>query len=223
MKAFILIILLTLLTFTSIFSQSSVSLNFLTAFPVGDFGDYSRDAGIGGNLEFFFFTPSEVTPYGLGINLSYLSYGADLYENPYTDDLELSFDRANNFASAHIIFQIAPYEGSVRPYFETLFGGSYIYFLTEIGWDYDSPINLWIDDWAWSYGAGVGLKLFLNGNPFYNSGSTYLDFKVRYLKGTSAEYLDQNSIEFYGDDVYYSVLESNTDMLTVSMGIYFFF
>ncbi|MGD8305231.1 MAG: hypothetical protein PVF17_01130, partial [Ignavibacteria bacterium] len=163
MKTFILIILLTLPTFKSIFSQSSVSLNFLTTFPVGDFSDYSNDAGFGGNLEFFFFSPSEVTPYGLGINLSYISYGAHFYENPYTDDLELSFDRANNFVSAHILFQIAPYEGSVRPYFETLFGGSYIYSATEIGWNYDSPINLWIDDWAWSYGAGVGLKLFLIG------------------------------------------------------------
>lgn len=223
MKTIILITILSLSTITSTFSQSSISLNFLTAVPIGEFNEYSNDAGFGGNLEFFFFTPTEVTPYGLGVNLSYLSYGVFFYEEPYSDDLDLSFDRANNFASAHILFQIAPYEGSVRPYFETLFGGSYIYSLTQIGYDYDSPNNLWIDDWAWSYGAGVGLKLFIIGNPFYNSGSTYLDFKVRYLFGTSAEYLERNSVEFYGDEVYYSTIESETDMLTISMGLYFFF
>jgi hypothetical protein len=174
-------------------------------------------------MEFFFFSPSERTPYGLGINLSYLSYGAHFYNDPYSEDLELSFDRANNFASAHLLFQIAPYKGAIRPYFETLFGGSYIYSLTEIGYDHYGPVNLWIDDWAWNYGAGAGLKFFITGDPFFNSGSSYIDFKVRYLFGTSAEYLDRNSVEIYYDEVYYSVIESKTDMLTFSLGFYFFF
>jgi hypothetical protein len=205
------------------FAQRSASLNFITAVPLGDFNNYSNDVGFGGNLEFFFFTPSEKTPYGLGINLSYLSFGAQFYDDPYSEELELSFDNANNFASAHLLFQVAPHKGTIRPYFETLFGGSYIYSLTEIGYDHDGPVNLWIDDWAWSYGAGLGLKLFITGDPFFNFGSTYIDFKVRYLFSTSAVYLDRNSVEIYYDEVYYSVIESKTDMLTASIGFYFFF
>ena len=223
MKTFILTLIITLSTITSICSQSSASFNFLTAIPVGDFNKFSDDVGFGGNMEFFFFSPSERTPYGLGINLSYLSYGAHFYDDPYSEELELSFDRANNFASAHLLFQIAPYKGTIRPYFETLFGASYIYSLTEIGYDHDGPVNLWIDDWAWSYGAGAGFKFFITGDPFFNSGSSYIDFKVRYLFGTSAEYLDRNSVEVYYDEVYYSVIESKTDMLTLSLGFYFFF
>jgi len=223
MKTHLVITALILSAITSIYSQPSASFNFLTAIPVGDFNEFSDDVGFGGNLEFFFFSPSERTPYGLGINLSYLSYGAHFYDDPYSEDLELSFDRANNFASAHLLFQIASYKGTIRPYFETLIGGSYIYSLTEIGYEHDGPVNLWIDDWAWSYGAGLGVKLFLTGNPFFNSGSTFIDFKVRYLLGTSAEYLDRNSVEIYYDEVYYSTIESKTDMLTVSLGFYFFF
>jgi hypothetical protein len=223
MKTIILSVIITISILVTSFAQPSASLNFTTAIPMGDFKDFTNKVGFGGNLELFFFSPSERMPYGLGINLSYLSYGAHFFDDPYSDELELSFDKANNFASAHILFQIAPHKGTIRPYFETLFGGSYIYSLTEIGYDYDGPLNLWIDDWAWSYGAGLGLKLFVTGDPFFNSGSSYIDFKVRYLFGTSAEYLDRNSVEIYYDEVYYSVIESKTDMLMVSIGFSYFF
>lgn len=221
-KILLTLTLFTVLSFSSI-AQRSASFNFITAVPLGDFNDYSNDAGFGGNLEFFFFSPSEKTPYGLGINFSYLSFGAHFYDDPYSDDIDLSFDKANNFASVHLLFQAAPHKGTIRPYIETLFGGSYIYSVTEIGYDRDGPVNLWIDDWAWSYGAGMGIKFFITGDPFFNSGSTYIDFKVRYLFGTTAEYLDRNSVEIYYDEVYYSVIESKTDMLTASLGFYFFF
>jgi hypothetical protein len=223
MKTIILSVIITISILVTSFAQPSASLNFTTAIPMGDFKDFTNKVGFGGNLELFFFSPSERMPYGLGINLSYLSYGAHFFDDPYSDELELSFDKANNFASAHILFQIAPHKGTIRPYFETLFGGSYIYSLTEIGYDYDGPLNLWIDDWAWSYGAGLGLKLFVTGDPFFNSGSSYIDFKVRYLLGTSTEYLDRNSVEIYYDEVYYSVIESKTDMLMVSIGFSYFF
>lgn len=223
MKIFLQTLILTFTIITLTFAQPSASFNFFTSIPIGEFNDYTDGVGFGGNLEFFFFTPSERTPYGLGFNFSYLSFGAHFYNNPYSDELELSFDKANNFASAHLLFQISSYKGTIRPYLETLFGGSYIYSLTEIGYDRDGPVHLWIDDWAWSYGVGAGLKFFLTGDPFFNSGATYLDFKVRYLMSTSTGYLDRNSVEIYYDEVYYSTIESNTDMLNFSLGFYFFF
>ncbi len=223
MKKLLQLIILTISVFFTSFAQPSASFNFTTAIPMGEFKNHTNNVGFGGNMEFFFFSPSERTPYGLGVNLSYLSYGAHFYEDPYSDDLELSFNKANNFASVHLLFQIAPHKGSVRPYFETLFGGSYIYSLTEVDYNYDSPVNLWIDDWAWSYGGGVGLKLFATGNPLFDAGSTYIDIKVRYLLSTEVTYLDRNSVEYYGDEVYYSLSKSKTDMLTVSIGFFFFF
>jgi hypothetical protein len=205
------------------FAQPSASINFTTAIPMGDFKDYTNNVGFGGNLEFFFFSPSERTPYGLGINLSYISYGIHFLVDPESNDLVLTSNRANNFASVHMLFQIAPHTGTVRPYIETLFGGSYIFSLTDVSYDYYTPATLWIDDWAWSYGGGVGIKFFATGNPLFDTGSTYIDFKVRYLMSTEVTYLDRNSVEYYGDEVYYSVSKSKADMLTVSIGFFFFF
>ena len=223
MKTFIQSIIITTSILITSFAQPSASFNFTTAIPMGDFKNYNSNVGFGGNLEFFFFSPSERTPYGLGINLSYVSYGIQFFINPYSDELGVSLNKANNFASVHILFQIAPHTGIIRPYIETLFGGSYIFSLTEVGYDYYSPATLWIDDWAWSYGGGVGLKLFATGNPLFDSGSTYIDFKVRYLLSTEVTYLDRNSVEYYGDEVYYSLLKSKADMLLVSIGFFCFF
>jgi len=223
MKTFLHSITISISILSSSFAQPSASFNFTTAIPTGEFKEYTNSVGFGGNLEFFFFSPSERTPYGLGINLSYISYGLHFFVDPESDELVLSSNRANNFASAHILFQIAPHIGTIRPYLETLFGGSYIFSVTDISYDYYSPATLWIDDWAWSYGGGVGIKFFTTGSPFYDSGSTYIDFKVRYLQSTTVTYLDRNSVEYYGDEVYYSLSKSNADMLTVSLGFFFFF
>ncbi len=222
MKKLLQFIFITITFFTASFAQPSASFNFTTAIPMGDFKNYNSNVGFGGNMEYFFFSPSERTPYGLGINMSYVSYGVQLLVSPNSDQLGVSLNKANNFASVHILFQIAPHTGTIRPYVETLFGGSYIFSITNIGYNY-YPATLWVDDWAWSYGGGVGLKLFATGNPLFDSGSTYIDFKVRYLLSTEVTYLDRNSVEYYGDEVYYSLSKSKVDMLLVSVGFFFFF
>jgi hypothetical protein len=206
-----------------ILAQPSASLYFTTAIPAGDFTEYTSNVGFGGIMEFFLFSPSENVPYGFGINLSYIGYGIHLLEAPDSEELEMSFNKANNFASAHILFQIAPYSGSVRPYVETLFGGSYIFSKAEAGYDYYYPATIWIDDLAWSYGGGVGLKFLAHGDPFFNSGSVYLDLKVRYLMSTETTYLDRNSVVFYDGAIEYNLIKSKTDMLTVSLGLFFYF
>ena len=205
-----------------ILAQPSASLYFTTGIPAGDYKDYNSNAGFGGIMEYFLFSPSELTPYGLGINLSYIGYGVHLLEDPESEELEMSFNKANNFASAHILFQIAPYSGSVRPYFETLFGVSYIFSRTEVGYDYYKA-TLWVDDWAWSYGGGVGFKFLAHGDPFFNHGSVYIDIKVRYLLSTTTTYLDRNSVVFYDGEILYNLINSKTDMLTVSLGLFFYF
>lgn len=207
----------------TLLGQPSASLYFTTAIPAGDFTEYTANVGFGGIMEFFFFSPSERTPYGLGINLSYIGYGVHFLVAPDSEELTMSFNKANNFASAHILFQIAPYSGSVRPYIETLFGGSYIFSITEVGYDYYYPATLWVDDWAWSYGGGIGLKLLTHGDPYFNRGSVYLDLKVRYLLSTDATYLDRSSVAIYDGEIHYTLIDSKTDMLTVSLGLFFYF
>ncbi len=223
MKRFLQITTITISIFTTSFAQPSASLYFTTAFPMGEFKDFSGTTGFGTTTEFFFFTPSKKVPYGVGLNFSYVAYGLRFVNDPYNNELSLSFNRANNFASVHILFQVGSYSGSVRPYFETLFGGSYIFSNTEIAYNYYDRVSLWIDDWAWSYGAGVGLKFLSLGDAYFNRGSVYIDLKVRYLFGTTTSYLDRGSISLYYDTIEYSLIESKTDMLTASIGLYFFF
>ena len=223
MKRFLQITTITISIFITSFAQPSASLYFTTAFPMGEFKDFTATTGFGTTTEFFFFTPSKKVPYGVGLNFSYVAYGLRFVNDPYDNELSLSFNRANNFASMHILFQIGSYAGSVRPYFETLFGGSYIFSNTEIGYDYYGPISLWIDDWSWSYGAGIGLKFLSLGDAYFNRGSVYIDLKVRYLFGTTTSYLDRESISLYYDTIEYSLVDSDTDMLTASIGLYFFF
>jgi hypothetical protein len=205
-------------------AQPSASLYFTTAFPVGEFRDYVGNTGFGASSEIFFFSPSENVPYGIGLNFSFVSYGMYFGVDPYTDELGLSYNKANNFASVHLLFQLAPAKGSIRPYVETLFGGSYIFSHTDFIVDYCCPpVTMWFDDWAWSYGAGLGLKFLSFGDAFLNHGSLYVDLKVRYLLSTSTEYLDRSSVVLYYDTLEYSTFESKTDMITASIGVYFYF
>ncbi len=208
----------------NLIAQPSASIYFTTAFPTGEFRDNNSKTGFGASSEFFIFSPSEKVPYGVGINLSFISYGMYFGVDPYTDELGLSYNKANNFASIHLLFQIAPHKGSVRPYIETLIGGSYIFSHTDFIVDYAyPPSSLWLDDWAWSYGAGFGLKLLSVGDAFFNHGSVYIDLKVRYLLGTTTEYLDPSSVILYYDTLEYSTYESKTDVITASIGFYFYF
>ena len=221
MKRYIQISFLSLiiLSVTELFAQPSVSFYFTTAIPVGDFRQFDTDAGFGGNLEFFFFSPKPKKPFGMGVSISYFAQGLFFYDDPYSDELELSNNMANNFASMHLVFQVAPAKGRLRPYIETLFGGSYIFSYSEILTTNYESVDLYLDDWAWSYGLGGGLK-FLVSEGFENGrGAGFIDLKVRYLFGSDIEYLDRNSIRYANDTFYYSVNESNIDMLTVLIGV----
>jgi hypothetical protein len=200
------------------FSQPSASINFMTAFPMGEFSEFNNNVGYGGSIEMFFFSSNDNVPYGFGMEFSYVNYGMKFISDPYTDDFYLSLNGSNNFTSAKFIFQIAPHTGVIRPYIETVFGGSFIYSYTEF---YNS--SLWVSDWSWNYGAGFGVKFLSAGNPFSNRGSIYFDLKVRYLFGTAATYLDRESLAVYRDTVEYSLAESKTDVITASIGFYFYF
>jgi hypothetical protein len=123
-------------------AQPSASIYFTTAIPVNDFRYFDNDLGYGGNLEFFFFSPTKEKPFGMGISFSYFGQGLYFYDDPYSDETYLSGNRANNFSSIQLIFQLAPTGGTIKPYLETFFGGSYIFSNSEIyTLDY-VPVNL---------------------------------------------------------------------------------
>lgn len=218
-------ILTTLILLASIqilFAQPSVSFYFTTAIPVNEYQQFDDDLGYGGNLEIFFMSPSKPKPLGVGISLSYFGQGLYFYEDPCYCETYLSNNMANNFANAHLVFQVAPTGGTVRSYLETLFGGSYIFSYSQILTPAYVPVSLYIDDWAWSYGVGGGFKFLLSADED-SGGSLYLDLKGRYLMSSDVTMLDRGSIRYANDSFYYSVNETQLNFVAVQIGITFHF
>ncbi len=179
--------------------------------------------GFGGSTEIFFSSPTHKKPYGFGIDFSYQAYGIHFVNNEFEDELYMSLNRAQNFASMHLLFQAAPSAGRVKPYFEALFGGSYVFSRTEVFDYYYNPQVLYFDDWAWSYGVGGGLKFLASGNPVDNRGAVYIALKFRYMLSSPTEYVDRNSIRFANNTFYYNTIESRTDMILLQFGVQLFF
>ena len=202
-------------------AQPSASLYFTTAIPVNDFRYLDNNLGYGGNLEIFFFSPTKQKPFGMGISFSYFGQGLYFYDDPYSDETYLSGNRANNFSSIQLIFQLAPTGGTIKPYLETFFGGSYIFSRSEIyTLDY-LPVSLYVDDWAWTYGIGGGFKFLINGDD--ERGPLYLDLKGRYLMSSSVGILDRQSIRYANDSFYYSVNETQINFVAVQVGFVLYF
>jgi len=202
-------------------AQPSASFYFTTAIPVNDYRLFDDEVGYGGNLEFLFITPSKTKPLGMGISFSYFTQGLFFATDSYTGETILSDNKANNFSNLHLIFQLAPTGGTVRPYIETFFGGSYIYSYSQIfTLDY-VPVSLFINDWAWSYGVGGGFK-FLIGGADENS-SLYLDLKGRYMMSSDVSVLDRQSIRFADNTFYYSLNETQLNFVAVQIGLIIYF
>ena len=218
----ILTLLLTIISTHFINAQPSASLYFTTAFPINDYKLFDDEVGYGGNLEFLFITPSKAKPMGMGISFSYFTQGLYFATDSYTGETILSDNKANNFSNLHLIFQIAPTGGTVSPYIETFFGGSYIFSYSQIfTLDY-VPVSLYYDDWAWSYGVGAGIKLLI-GSDDDGGSSLYLDLKGRYLMSSDVSVLDRQSIRYANNSFYYNVNETQINFVALQVGLVFYF
>jgi hypothetical protein len=214
-------LLLALIPKNNVNAQPSASLYFTSAFPINDYRYFDDEPGYGGNLELLFISPSKKHPLGVGLSFSFFSQGLFLATDYYSGETILSDNRANNFSNLHLLFQLAPTGGTVRPYIESFFGGSYIFSRSQVlTLDY-APVYLYVDDWAWSYGIGGGFKFLIGGEE--GNGSLYMDLKGRYLMTSEVNVLDRNSIRFANDEFYYTLNESQINFVTVQIGILLYF
>ena len=201
-------------------AQPSTNLYFVTAIPVNEYRQFDSEVGYGANLEIFFLSPTKEKPLGMGISFSYFGQGLYFYDDPCDCESYLSNNRANNFINTNLVFQLSPAGGTIRPYIETLFGGSYIFSNSDIlTLDYD-PVNLYIDDWAWTYGVGGGIKFLLGGDE---GGSLYLDLSGRYLMSSDVSMLDRESIRYAGDTFYYTLSKTQLNFLAIQFGVTLYF
>lgn len=205
--------------------------DFLLGLPQGAFKDNVNRAGYGitGNIGL---APSGYA-YMLGVEFGFMNYGTEKRREPFSTtipDVTVDVETENNFGLGHVFLRLQPNSGSIRPYLEGVLGGNYIFTKTTIqnqgkgGEEVASSTNL--DDFAFSYGAGAGVLVVLSrfdtkGSPDEDNkiSELLLDVRCRYLAGAEAEYLKEGSIRRVAGQVVYDVNKSQTNLLTVQIGI----
>lgn len=224
MKNLVYIILFLLALNNSQLYSQQAGINLSLAFPQGEFGEEVDNLGYGLSGEFMFLSPKPISPFGVGLNLGFYTYGNESRREKMWNipEVGLQVDRSNNLVNFHLIFELGLPTGSIRPYVQGLFGGEYLYTKTSVkneSNDEEFAGSTNFDDWAWSYGVGGGFLVFLGGDPVTEMGAIYLDIKGRYLFGSEAEYLKEGAVEVIGQNVTYHTSKSKTDMLTIHVGI----
>ncbi len=201
---------------------------FVLGIPQGEFKAKVNNLGYGIQLQGTIFSPSALRPITIGLNAGYMIYGDETSSRPLSEtipDVYVNVNRTNNIANLHLLFQVSPFMGNVRPYCEGLFGAAYLFTTTKVesensGTGVFESTNF--DDFTWSYGFGGGLLIKLKEN-LGSVNTLFLDIKARYIFGTEAEYLKEGSVRIINGHAVYDVLKSKTDLLTISIGAVAYF
>ncbi|MBA4407179.1 hypothetical protein C0389_07895 [bacterium] len=223
-----LIILITFFVLTSLSLAQTAGASFMIASPQGDFKNNVDQLGFGLQVEGTLWAPTLERPFSIGLNAGYLVYGhvSEKRAWPGFPGIYLNLSRTNSIANLHVLFKIAPFMGSIRPYVEGIFGGNYLFTTSEVKSENSvqqiaSTTNF--DDITWSYGGGAGLLFKLSENMGEVS-TLFLDLKVRYMYGTEAKYLIEKSVfvNNLGDTIF-NPQKSKTDLVTFHVGIIAYF
>ncbi len=205
-------------------------INFSMGFPQGDFERNVDNTGFGLGLDFIF-TPAQ-SPIGFGANFGFLVYGSESREeplSPYIPEVRVNVETSNSIVQGYFLGRMQPQVGTVRPYLDGLLGFNYFFTQTQInnqgGYDEEIASTTNFDDFAFSYGAGAGVMFQVyDGSMKIQPGQRglyriFIDLKTRYLFGGEAEYLKEGSIIRENDRVVYQVSHSETNLLTVQIGV----
>lgn len=196
--------------------------------PQGEFRNNVDRLGYGLQFQGTLWSPSKERPFTIGVNLGYMVYGEVTDHRPWPGfpEVTLEVNRMNSLANLHLLLQISPFTGTVRPYIDGLVGGAYIFTTSEVrseNSDEQIAQSTNYDDFNLSYGGGLGLLLLIS-QDLGDVTSLYLDLKARYMYGTEARYLTEEDIEVLSlTEVRYRPRESKTDLLTFHIGVIAYF
>jgi hypothetical protein len=209
-------------------NAQTVGGSIMIGSPQGDFRTNVDRLGYGLHLHGTLWAPGKERPFTVGLNIGYMVYGEVSERRPLSEfipDVTVEVNRTNNLANFHLLFQVSPFTGTVRPYIEGLIGGAYIFTTSDVKststqLTFAESTN-W-DDFTWSYGAGGGL-LFLISKELGEVKDLYLDLKARYIYGTEAQYLTEDDVRVVGGRVLYFPRKSKTDLLSFHIGVVAYF
>lgn len=220
-------------------------LSFVWAFAQGTFGD-NLDRPIPG-IVFSFGGRTPDLPLVLSTEIGWLNYGFDNYlevrfpsgaGTPAPAVSVVNVETAHNILMTHLVARLVPFGGKIAPYIDGLIGFKYlsgnINVESEALFEEDELITIVDDDqlfisstfdsFALSYGigAGVDIQVFKGPLGLHNRNSTIsMQVGVRYLFGSEADYLTENSIRPEAGGIRFEQVESNTDMLIPKLGLRF--
>ena len=200
------------------FGQSTFGLHLDSWFPTGDLKEDSPELwGAGFSMEAL--AQLNNSPVHVGGQLGWLRYGSEVrdgWHGPGLGDIRLR--RHNEMANLMGIIRLKPdVYGSIQPYVDFTAGFSYVYtraLYRDSGIRDPFREDTELRDFAFNYGLGGGLEIFL-------SDEVSLDIRMRTLKGSRTDYLTARSVEYNTETDLYDmeIKQSNLDFMTFSIGI----
>jgi len=200
-------------------------IDFTAVVPVGDFSKNVTNNGYGVGGQFL--VGLGKTPLFVGVDAGFTTYGSREHKEPISEtipELLVKVRTNNNITLTHLLLRAQPHTGNVRPYVDGLIGFKYLFTDTTIlndstGEELTSTKNL--SDLVFSYGFGGGVQVRLA--RIGRNGDLCLDGKVRYLRGSKADYLREDSVIRQNGNVFFDVLSSRTNVVSVQAGVTFRF
>lgn len=204
--------------------QFQFGLDVTTVIPTGDFSKNVTNNGYGVGGQFL--VGLGRSPLLLGVDAAFATYGSDEHRESISEtipELRVKVRTNNNITLTHLLLRAQPRTGNVRPYADALIGFKYLFTDTTIlndSNDQELTSSKNLSDFVYSYGFGGGIQVRLGR---VGRGDISLDGKARYLRGGRAEYLKEGSVRRENGSVFFDVLSSRTDVVTVQIGITFRF
>lgn len=211
--------------------QGSVSL--MLGVPQGEFRDNVSRLGFG--LDAFAGLGFEPSPFVVGIDFGFLTYGRETSSRPFSPtipDVTVDVETTNNIVQTHFVLRMQLPEGGVRPYLDGLVGFKYLFTQTSIESERrtdQEPIarSTNFSDFAWSYGLGGGVDVPIHRpSPDDEEEDTQTSIRsvdlrlgAQYLFGSEAEYAEDASVEIVDGEALFDVARSRTTFLEPVLGI----
>ncbi len=204
--------------------------SIVAAIPQGSFARHMSAPGFGFGGSLAEQIPG--LPLLVGVDGAVLVYGLDTRDWPFEHYFGGDVDAVttNGIAMGHFLVRLQDVTRAVSPYADVLVGVKYLFTETRIDgdpWDFGpDPLRstLPFDDLAFSYGMGGGVRMQLTTGRLGKDGPygrVTVHAGIRYLFGSTAEYLQRGSITVEDDDLVYEVGRSRTDMLVPQFGVSF--
>jgi outer membrane protein with beta-barrel domain len=216
-------LLLSVAASTAQAQEAQFGIDFTTVVPTGDFSKNVTNNGYGVGVQFFRSLGKK--PILLGVEAAFATYGSDEHREPISEtipELRVKVRTNNNITFTHFVLRAQIPKGNIRPYADALVGFKYLATNTTILNDANdeelaSTKNL--SDLVFSYGFGGGVQVRLG--RVGSTGDIALDTKVRYLRGSRADYLKEGSVRREDGSVFFDVLNSRTDVVSLQIGVTF--